>query len=130
MPVKALDGGTCVIFNLGSDDEPAEVIWLSILPMTVEIGHAAQVVIKRKMLKLGFFYTGVGPNHAELTHEWSMWYKELGFAQICISRRARDALENKIVSWRGTISKQWKAFSVWTEENRVNMSSTPSKTKR
>ncbi len=66
---------------------------------TVLLAYGAMTLffIKRKMLDLGFFYIGVGLNHAEMTHEWSMWFKELGIARMTISQRARDALDSTLL---------------------------------
>jgi hypothetical protein len=87
--------------------------------MKVSLELAAQILIKRKMVELGFVHTGFGPNRGLLPHKSYSWITPSGLFNEDMDRKLRNAAENDLKQCVEDWSTQWKKQAAWsnTEKN-------------
>ena len=103
MSTESIEGYVPV--NFAKEPEKALVIWTRVnkAKSRVTIEYAARVLIKKKMLELGYAYTGWGPTPGPLIHEWRDWHSHTGLYSGELSEEVtRDVLQylnDRVKAW-------------------------------
>jgi len=107
------DESNLVKFNLGTDNAPA-TLCVNMHNPRVTLEPAAQILIKKKMIELGFVHTGWGPDRGQLQHRWwSCWEASQLYDEAVdkdTRKLAQNYLEDRVKEW----SNVYKHIAAWT----------------
>lgn len=112
-------------FTFGSLDDLAVASWSSIDPEKIVFNTAAENIVKKQMVVLAFFHSGIGPDRVNTSHKWRDWLHGLDFDNPNIPSQASKAFDGKMQSLVSGWSTQFKDQGVWTDKTVYSTSVVP-----
>lgn len=97
---------------------PAKTVTETDTDQEATVNEAADVLIQKQMVKIGYVYTGWSKDRVSLAKAWNKWLSEVGLLDTKLDLEVRKACLHRIQSRVDYFSAEWKKLGHWGIEGK------------